>query len=148
MRYCFKARTLALVGFFSSITKGLEVNIGKITFRVWQQGVVLRFAVGNYNQRILEAIKSTPKNKTNTPPPFAEGGRHGNSRSAFLPTQELPTKVPQPVIEKNGQFSTCRVWNWLRTKQGPYLSHINEETWGILLMKPYLARYCLMKSKN
>lgn len=48
--------------------KGLEVNVGKITFRVWQQGVVLRFAVANYNQRILAAIKSTPKNKTNSPP--------------------------------------------------------------------------------
>ncbi len=56
-------------GFFSSITKGLEVNVGKITFRVWQQGVVLRFAFGNYNQRILAAIfKSTHKTKTNTPP--------------------------------------------------------------------------------
>jgi hypothetical protein len=45
-----------MVGFFYSITKGLEVNVGKITFRVSQQGVVLRFAVRNYNQRILAAI--------------------------------------------------------------------------------------------
>jgi hypothetical protein len=59
-----------MVGFFSSNIKGLEVNVGKITFRVWQQGVVLRFAVGNYNQKILAAIKSTPtKTRLTAPPP-------------------------------------------------------------------------------
>ncbi len=128
MRYCFKARTLAMVGFFSSITKNLEVNVGKITFRVW----VLQMEI---TTREFLAASRRPNIRL-TPPPIRGGwssGSHSNSGSGFLPTQELPTKVPRPAIEKNGQFSTCRVWNWLRTRQGPYLSDIYQETWWNLM---------------